>query len=430
MAETWQAGIAKAIITPETTQWLSGYGSVRQAEGKRHDLWVKALALEDAGGSRAVVLTSDLVGLSKTMYDRLCAEIERRFDLGRAQVMLTYSHNHCGPVTSETLPDYYPLDAAQWAVVDEYTAWLEGKILDTIGEALTRLAPAQLFAGEGTATFAVNRRNNREAEVADLLAQGTPLKGPVDHSVPMLAVRSPDGKLLAAVFGYACHTTTLNDCLWCGDYAGYAQIAVEQAHPGALAMFWAGCGGDQNPLPRRSAELCEQYGNRLAAGVEEALNGPMRPIAPTLRTAFAFVTLDFERNPTRAEIEADTHSENGVRARWAQRTLTLLDAGQTFAQSHPYAAQVWRLGGEQLWIALGAEAVVDYSLRFKREFGPQTWVAGYAHDMVAYIPSRRVWEEGGYEGGYVYEYGWPAYRWAGDVEERIAATVHQLVETV
>jgi hypothetical protein len=42
-----------------------------------------------------------------------------------------------------------------------------------------------------------------------------------------------------------------------------------------------------------------------------------------------------------------------------------------------------------------------------------------------------VWEEGGYEGGSnLYEYGRPALRWSGDVEDRIAATVERLVREV
>jgi hypothetical protein len=80
---------------------------------------------------------------------------------------------------------------------------------------------------------------------------------------------------------------------------------------------------------------------------------------------------------------------------------------------------------------MGVETVVDYDLRFKSEFGEGTWVLGYADDMISYIPSRRVWEEGGYEGGSnLYEYGRPAFRWAGDIEDRIAATVHKLVKQV
>ena len=51
--------------------------------------------------------------------------------------------------------------------------------------------------------------------------------------------------------------------------------------------------------------------------------------------------------------------------------------------------------------------------------------------MISYIPSRRVWDEGGYEGGpNLYEYGRPALRWAGDVEDRIAAAVQRLVKRV
>jgi hypothetical protein len=84
-----------------------------------------------------------------------------------------------------------------------------------------------------------------------------------------------------------------------------------------------------------------------------------------------------------------------------------------------------------LVIGMGAETVVDYALRFKVKYGPGTWVCGYADDMISYIPSRRVWLEGGYEGGpNLYEYGRPALRWGGDIEERIADSVHRLVKSV
>ncbi len=64
-----------------------------------------------------------------------------------------------------------------------------------------------------------------------------------------------------------------------------------------------------------------------------------------------------------------------------------------------------------------------------KEYDRQTtWVCGYANEMAAYIPSRRVWEEGGYEGGsHLDEYGRPAWRWAGDVEDRIGETVQKVV---
>jgi neutral ceramidase len=43
------------------------------------------------------------------------------------------------------------------------------------------------------------------------------------------------------------------------------------------------------------------------------------------------------------------------------------------------------------------------------------------------MPSRRVWNEGGYEGGSLGEYGLPAMRWTPDLEDRITQAVAQLV---
>ena len=257
-AADWKAGIAKAVITPEKAVWLAGYGSKRPPDGKLHDLWMKALALEDAQGRRAVLVTSDFQGVPKAMSDRVFERLEKKFGLERQQVMFTFSHNHCGPRLGDDLVDYYPVEAEQVKLVDEYTALMVEKIVAMVGEALAKLAPARLRIGEGEATFAVNRRNNREADVPDLLAQGEPLDGPVDHTVPVMTVTRPDGSLAAILFGYACHPTTLSFTTWCGDYPGFAQMELETETPGATAMFVNTCGGDQNPLPRRNVELCRE----------------------------------------------------------------------------------------------------------------------------------------------------------------------------
>jgi len=427
----WKAGLAKVVITPDTSVWLAGYGGRRAPEGKLHDLYMKAIALEDADGKRVVLITSDFQGVPKIMSDPVFDEVRDRFHLERDQIMFTFSHNHCGPRLGDDLVDYYPVDDEQVALVDAYTEKMVDLTVTLVGEALDDLKPAKLAQGKGTCTFAVNRRNNREADVPEIIASGKPLVGPVDHDVPILTVTRPDGSLAAVLFGYACHPTTLSFTYWCGDYPGFAQIEIEKQHPGAQAMFVNTCGGDQNPLPRRKVELCEKYGHMLAVGVEEALQQPLQSISPKLKTAFSYVDLDYLKSVTREELDAEINGGNELRARWAKRMLAKLDAGETLPTSYPYPVHAWRLGTEMLVIGQGAESVVDYSLRFKKEFGPGTWVMGYADDMISYIPSRRVWEEGGYEGGYsLYEYGRPAYRWAGDVEDRISATVHKLVAEV
>jgi neutral ceramidase len=424
----WKAGVAKANITPTESMWMAGYASrTNVARGKVMELWIKVLVLEDARGRRAAILTSDTLGIPQSIYTNVCRELKRRFGLGAEQVMLSASHTHCGPVLRNALYDMYPLDDDWRARIEKYSAELEAKILATVGDALTNLAPARLAAGQGTTGFAVNRRNNTERSVPALIREGT-LKGPADHSVPVLAVSSFDGTLKAVLFGYACHNTVMDFYQWSGDYAGFAQLALEKSHTNAMAMFFIGCGADQNPLPRRDTLLAERYGNMLAAAVEEVLLAPPRTLSPELVTMMENVTLNFGAAPTEAELEKLKNDPNASTRRWATRLLGELKSGKPFIRTYPYPVQAWRLG-DQLLITLGGETVVDYALSFKREFGPQTWVAGYCNDVMTYVPSLRVLKEGGYEGGGAnIVYGLPAYRFAEDVEELITASARRLAD--
>ncbi len=428
MAETptWMAGLSRAKITPQQPQWMAGYaGRTHPAEGTLHDLWIKVLALKTPDGRRAVVVTSDIEGYPGPMYDRICRALKQQCGLEAAQLKLTCSHTHSAPVLWECSPDCYPLDDQQQALVKQYTLDLERTIVAKIAEALAQLAPATLQAVESQATFAVNRRNNREKEVPEMRLHGESPKGPSDHGVPILVVRSPQGALRAVVFGYACHSTVLGLYQWSGDYPGFAQLALERDHPHCQAMFYQGCGADQNPVPRRTVELCQQYGEQLAAAVNQGLQTPARPIAPRLATALQIVDLPLQPLPARVELEKAAAGRD-YRARWSQRMLGLLDARQPLPLSYPLPVQAWKLG-DQLWISLGGETVVDYALTLKAKYGPQTWVNGYTNDVIAYIPSQRVWDEGGYEAGGFQACGLASAGWAAGIETQLMDTVARLV---
>jgi neutral ceramidase len=429
---TWKYGAAQAKITPTNLFWMGGFAArTHPAEGILDDLYVKALAIEAPDGGTGLLVTADLVGIPKWLYDHLSAELQRRYHLDRSRIRFASSHTHSGPVLTDALRDIYPLDDQQRRLIHEYSHWLETTMLETAAKALGARNPATLWAGEGKATFAYNRRANDESKRAEMLRRGEEPKGPSDFAVPVLAVRGLDDSLRTVVFGYAAHTSALNNnYLWSADYAGVTQRTLEKMHPGAAAMFFQGCGSDQSAVPRGSVELCLALGTNLAAAVEAALAGPMRPVSPSFRPAFESISLDFGEQPTRAELETIGRGTD-YRARWARRLSADLAAGKVFERSYPeYPAQVWRLGTNQLWIALGGEVCVDYALRFKKEFGTSTWVNGYANDVMAYIPSRRLWEEGGYQAGAFDVYGLPANRWCSDIESRIAGSVERLVKQI
>ncbi|OYV87796.1 MAG: hypothetical protein B7Z73_09610 [Planctomycetia bacterium 21-64-5] len=242
--------------------------------------------------------------------------------------------------------------------------------------------------------------------------------------MPVVKVAALDGKLRAVLFGYACHATVLNDYQWSGDYPGYAQRALEASRPDMTALFWAGCGADQNPVPRQKQEYAEEYGRQLAAAVERVLAGVMPPVEGELATSYREIALPYAQLPTREDLVRQTESSNKYEAQRGRISLAQVDAGRPLSPTYPYPVQSWRLGRDVRLIALGGEVVVDYALRLKAELGRErTWVAGYTNDVMAYIPSRRVLAEGGYEGGgaMVY-YGLPTV-WSPEVEESIVREV-------
>lgn len=428
-ATSWKVGVARQVITPQENLWLAGYAArQRPAEGKLHDLWLKVLALEDGNGNRAVFVSADILGFPQSLSEKICEKLKTTCGLNRSQIMLSASHTHCGPVLENALFDVYPLDEPQKELIRKYTQQLENSTVDTVERALGDLRPAQIFTFEARAGFAVNRRNNREAEVPGLLARGEPLQGPVNHRVPGFVVRRPDGTPRAVVFGYACHATTLDFYRWCGDYPGFAQLKIEAALPGCTALFFAGCGADQNPIPRRSVELCEKYGEQLASAVLEAMKQPVRQLCPELKTTFSTVDLAYEIVDEATLQQAATGS--GYQARWAKRLLAEKAAGVHWPGHYPYPVQVWRLGNDQYWIALGGEVVVDYVNKLEELVSPTIWVTGYANDVMAYIPSARVWHEGGYEAGAFSVYGLPATRWEPEIERKILTAVQELIRQV
>ena len=93
-ANEWQAGVARVDITPEPGIWLDGWGARTHAsKGVSAPIYVKALALKDAEGQVAVMVTSDLLGFSPSMTESLVAWAARTHDLLLA-TRVTVAHMH------------------------------------------------------------------------------------------------------------------------------------------------------------------------------------------------------------------------------------------------------------------------------------------------------------------------------------------------
>ncbi|MEN8229148.1 MAG: neutral/alkaline non-lysosomal ceramidase N-terminal domain-containing protein [Bacteroidota bacterium] len=389
----WEAGVARKVITPEYTMWLAGYARrTEPSQGKLHDLWAKALVIKDEQGNQAVLVTTDLLGMTRELSHRIKSRLKDKHGLSVDQVLINSSHTHSGPVLENSAFDMYPLEDHELDKIEKYTSWLEEQILELVSEAYVSMEPVKIFAENGVTRFQVNRRSNSEKS----LLEQTELKGPNDYAVPVMKVEDMSGQMKVIVFGYACHPTVLSHQLWSGDYPGFAQIELEKQYPGTLAMFLQGAGADQNPLPRHMVSLAQQYGRELAAAVDRVLHEQMRGLSPELITSYTETEVPFSGIPSRIELEEVMESGKDYEARWAARMLQKLEKGETFEKSYPVPLQYWQLGDQQIF-AMGGEVVIEYAIKLKQLFGLNAFVFGYTNDVMSYITTAAMIEEGGYE---------------------------------
>jgi len=413
----WQVGVAKVDITPSYPIRLTGYAVRKtESEGVAQHIYAKALALGSDDKNVAVLITVDNCGVPASVRDEVAMRLHKskRFDPDHLAICST--HTHCAPWLEGFAPNIFgaPISEEEQARVRRYTGELTQALVHVAEQALEGRKPSRLSRGLASAGFAANRRTKG---------------GPVDHDLPVMFVTAPDGALRAVFASYACHCTTLGGDFnqVCGDWAGYAQESIEREHPGTIALMALGCGGDANPDPRSKIELAQKYGQGIATAVDSLWAGKLMAINGPLVCRAKKIELFFDELPTKADWETLAKQTNFVGGH-ARLNLARLNRGEYLPTKLPYLVQTWTFGNSLGMVFLAGEVVVDYSLRLKRELdASRLWINAYANDVPCYIPSERILQEGGYEGGGAMIYYDKPTRLAPGVENLIVGTVHDLL---
>jgi hypothetical protein len=414
----YDVGVAQVDITPDYPIRLNGYGArLKESEGIDQHVFAQALAIGGDKKSLAVLITVDNVAVPAWLRDEVAARLAKAAGLRSGRFALCSTHAHTAPMLIGSCPNIFGADipADQQERIDRYTRGLVERLEQTALAALKDRRPATLAWGQTKADFAANRRT-----------QG----GPTDHDLPVLVARDESGQVRALLASYACHCTTLADTpnRICGDWAGYAREYLERDHPGAVALVALGCGADANPQPRGNLELAKQHGSEICTAVNELLRQPLTPLREKLVCQVKSIALPFDTLPTREVWAARAQSTNHWIAYHAKKNLARLERGEELPTKLPYLVQTWTFGEKLAMVFLPGEVVVDYSLRLKKEYdASRLWVNAYANDVPCYIPSKRIWREGGYEGGFAMIYFDRPTRLVEGTEDQIVSTVHKLL---
>lgn len=425
-SDSLRVGLARVCITPEPPLWLHGYTDkprFRPSEGKLNDLYAKAMAIEDARGERAVLITVDLCVLRPTEAKAMFGRLTERTGLQRRQFLVNFSHTHSGPMFGGSDLSRVPMPAEDQQKTLAYAVRLYDQIADVAQAALADLKPATLAWGTGKCEFVRNRRLYH----ADgrYRGMGPNAAKPVDDAVPVLRVNTPDGKPRAIVFGCACHAVTLgpDNIKLSGDYPSFAQEDIEFSSPGVQAMFVQGCGADANSDPRCGAEQEKNVrlqGKSLAAEVRRIAAGPLKPVGGPLRVKFTEVDLPLKPVPPKEELAKMT----GPMAHNGQRMLAALNRKAPLPSSHRHPLALWQFGEGLTFVGLSGEVVSGYALRIRQALGAERlWVAGYSNEVDGYLPDATIVKEGGYEArGLVADIGF----YAAEAEGVLVKAVREL----
>ena len=413
---TYPVGAASVDVTPDYPVRLSGFGFRRaESEGVTQPIHAKALAIGgDEDGGPLVLLTVDNLGVPDAMTREVARRLAEKASVRPERLAITATHTHTAPMLTGVAPTLFgqPIPADHRQRIDRYTRELTDKLEEAALAALKDRRPARLSWGVGTVGFAKNRRTEG---------------GPVDHDLPLLVARDPDGKPRAVWVGYACHCVTLSDNKISGDWAGYAQAMIERNLPGAVALVSIGCGADANPasgVTGDRADLAEMQGVEIATEVNRLLESDLTPLSGPIGARLERIELEFDAPPTRAEWEERAKREDAA-GYHARVQLARLDRGEALRTTLDYPVQTWTFGDELAVVNLPGEVVVDYSLRLKEELdAARLWINAYANDAPCYIPSDRILREGGYEGGGAMVYYDRPTRLKAGTEQRIIDAVH------
>jgi hypothetical protein len=425
-------GTAKIDITPDLPIRLSGYQSrATEAERAETRLYARALAIGSDEQKPVVLITVELIGIGEATSDILAAALREKHKLDRTRLAICATHTHTGPALVDAIPFMFSQDlpAEQAERIARYTATLRNKLIEVAGRALANRKPGRLAWSEGRTDFAAQRRVIVDGKWKNF---GVTPGGHVDHALPVLRATDEAGTVRAVFTSYACHCTTLGGAenFVHHEWAGDAAKRVEESHGGAVALVAIGCGADANPDPRGIPAVAA-HGEKIAREVGRLLSGPMKPLGGVTGSTYRRIDLPLDRVVSREELEK--RRAPGARqtaAYAASKFLQQLDTGKPLPKAVPYPVQTWTFGNDLAMVFLAGEVVSEYSLRLRRELDPtRLWVNSYANSVPCYVPSKRMYPEGGYEvDGSMDYYGWPT-RLAIGTEDQVISTVHELLPT-
>jgi hypothetical protein len=407
-----EVGLAELEITPPSGYRMDGYFTERLNTGQKDPLKAKALVFQQ-GSTRTALVVCDLLGMPQTLSNEVRALAEKRTGIAAANIAITATHTHTGPLFAGERARVFSEQAAAKFGTDplaavKYPDMLRDRLVDVIVAANARVSPATLefvLATEDRVSF------NRRFHLKDGTVRFNPgvlnpaivrAAGPIDPDLPFVLI-AKDKQPVGSLTVFALHLDTVGGTEYSADYPGHLEHELRREFgEGFISVFGTGTCGDINHIDvsgrrRNGARL---IGQQLAVSVLSAR--PRLPLArPSLGAASARLSL-----PLRKMSGAQAASARANMGKVGTKelpfltqvetvtTLDLLRRGPTLEAE----VQAFRLHPDLALVLLPGEVFADLGLAIKKA-SPfrHTLVIELSNDNPAYIPTEKAFREGSYE---------------------------------
>ncbi|MCF6175728.1 MAG: neutral/alkaline non-lysosomal ceramidase N-terminal domain-containing protein [Victivallaceae bacterium] len=387
-----RAGTAQVDISPEQPMYLWGYPHAeRISTGVNDPLYASVLFL-DNGDDAVITIALDLLYITAEDTVEIRNRIVDQMDIDAANIMITCSHTHSGPVTVDLLIS--GSDPIVPAVDKAYMTQVKNRVVD-----------AAIAAGNSAVEAEVAITS---AEIDDVGCNRHDPNDARDPEAGIIVVRDAQtNNIFAVSLIYCMHPTVMHEdsTLISSDFPGYTRKYLQQ-HLGddVTVIYHTGPQGNQSPRYHVTGQTfaeAERLGNILGTSVAIAIDNlecadynsspqiaaaietvvPERRTLPSLADAEANLTFrrsEFERlkaenaghGPIRtAECSVFGAEESVFMASCAENGS--LDAA--LEKYHDFEVQVFRIA-DTFIVALQGETFVEYSLNLKEKSSAQAFV--------------------------------------------------------
>lgn len=392
-----QAGFGKVKITPPMGTPMAGYYFDRISDAVHDDLYAKALVLDD-GNRRWALVACDLIGCPSEVVKAARSRIEEESGLPGEAVLIHAIHTHTGPV-----------------VEGAYAESLPEKIAQSVRIAGERLREVRIGVGSGKEEgLSFNRRyfmkgGGVQTNPGKLNPGIVRPEGPIDPEVGVISFVEPNGTPVATIVRFAMHLDTISGTSISADYPFFSERAIaEKRGQGLPLLFLKGCSGNINHFdvrssdPQRSFEESERIGRTVARAVAEAMDRltflpsvDLKSVRRTVRLPCATVT-DEEVAWAKQVVAqpADPTKDFTMDRVKAMRVMRLHEMEERHIPAEVHVLRV----GDVAFVGFPAEMFVEWAMQVKEQSPFRyTFPIDLSNGSVGYIPTRRAFENGGYE---------------------------------